>query len=452
MRQTPDQGRTRFWSLADQGAVSLGNFLTNILLARSLSPTDYGVFALIYGMLILMNSYHSSAVVYPLSLSGAPSTIEELHQHLRRSICATLILAFPLGLVVFGATLVLKRPEITPWVVLALVCWQVQETLRRGLMAHLRHAEAVWGDTLSYLGQAGMIWIYLKSQHQSLAAIFGILAATSMMATAVQISQLSLRLAWEKDLLSQLKHSWRVSRWAVLANTAVAVPGVAYPWFLALQGTYLAASYQALLNIIGVCNPVMMSVGNIVLPETVRANASGGWKHASRVLLRGGILGATLLIPCYALIFLWPGLFLRILYRADSPYFFLPGALRILVVAYCFAYGAYLLSALFYGLGQSKIVFRAQSVGAVVAITCGFPLVMRFGISGACVGMVCVYAAQLIVAAVLLRKMGTRESVLTAQIVSAREVGSRHEQVNNSTVWNRPRKGKSQNENVRTIE
>jgi O-antigen/teichoic acid export membrane protein len=449
MRQSADRGRSRFWSFADQGAVSLGNFLTNILLARSLSPTDYGIFALIYGMLILMNSYHSSAVVYPLSLSGAPGTIEELHHHLRRSICVTLLLAFPLGLVVFCATLFLKRPEITPWVVLALVCWQIQETLRRGLMAHLRHSEAVWGDAVSYLGQAVMIWIFLKSQHQSLAAIFGILAATSLLAAAVQIGQLRLRLAWEKDLLRQLKDYWRVSRWAVLANTAVVVPGVAYPWFLALQGTYLAASYQALLNIIGVCNPVMMSVGNVILPETIRANASGGWKRASRVLLRGGIVGAAFLLPCYALIFSWPGLFLRILYRANSPYFFQQDALRILVAACCLGYGAYLLSALFYGLGQSKLVFKVQSFGAAVALICGFPLVMRFGVSGACVGMVCVYASQLIVAAVLVKKFGARERALAAKVVSAGEVGGREEQIPSSAIWDRLRKQEALEEDVR---
>jgi O-antigen/teichoic acid export membrane protein len=449
MQETPNQGRSRFWSFADQGAVSLGNFLTNILLARSLSPADYGTFALIYGMLILMNSYHSSAVVYPLSLSGAPGTIKELHHHLRRSICVTLLLAFPLGLVVFCATLFLKRPDITPWVVLALVCWQIQETLRRGLMAHLRHSEAVWGDAVSYLGQAVMIWIYLKSPHQSLAAIFGILASTSLLATAVQIGQLRLRLAWEKDLLNQLKDYWRVSRWAVLANTAVVVPGVAYPWFLALQGTYLAASYQALLNIIGVCNPVMMSVGNVVLPETVRANANGGWKQASRVLLRGGILGASFLVPCYTLIFFWPGFFLRILYRANSPYFLQQDALRILVVACCLGYGAYLLSALFYGLGQSKLVFKAQSFGAAVAIICGFPLVMRFGVYGACIGMLCVYVSQLTVAAVLLKKMSAEQSALGANFVPTLEANSRQEQPLNSALWDRLRKQEALKEDVR---
>jgi O-antigen/teichoic acid export membrane protein len=396
MRTIVVKGKSSFWSLADQGAVSLGNFLTNVLLARSLAPGDYGVFALIYGMLVLMNSYHSSAVVYPLSLSGSPGTTEELHHHVRRSICLTIILVLPLGLIVFGAALFLKRPEITAWAILALVFWQIQETLRRALMAHLRHGEAIWGDAVSYLGQAAIVWLYLRGGQRSLAAIFGILGVTSLVAAVIQISQLKLRLAWEKGLLGHVKNAWKVSRWAVLANTAVAVPGVAYPWFLALHGTYLAASYQALLNIIGVCNPVMMSVGNVVLPETVRANASGGWQRAGHVVFRYGLLGAGLLVPCYALIFVWPGVFLQILYGTASPYFSQQEALRLLVVAFSIGYVAYLFGAFFYGLGQSKTVFRAQSVGAGLAIVLGFPLIQALGIAGACLGLMFIYLSQLL--------------------------------------------------------
>lgn len=391
------------WSLADQGAVSLGTFVTNVLLARALAPADYGVFALIYGMLVLMNSYHSCAVVYPLSLSGAPGTIEELHKHLRRSVWLTLLLAFPLGLVVVGAALFLGKPEIAGWAILALVFWQVQETLRRGLMAHMRHREAVWGDAVSYLGQAGFVWGYLRIGHASLAGILAIFSATSLVAGSTQISQLRLELKWEPNLLRHLKESWRVSRWAVLANTAVVVPGVAYPWFLALRGTYLAASYQALLNIIGVSNPVMMSVGNVVLPATIRATATGGLKRAGSVVLRYAFLGAGVLLPCYALIFIGPRLFLRILYGATSPYAAESVPLRLLVMAYSVGYVAYLLAARFYGLGESEKVLKGQAAGALAALLVGGPLIYLFGVVGACVGLAVVYGTQVVAFSFLVR-------------------------------------------------
>ncbi len=36
------------WTLADQGLVSLGSFAANMVLARSLSPSQYGTFSLIF--------------------------------------------------------------------------------------------------------------------------------------------------------------------------------------------------------------------------------------------------------------------------------------------------------------------------------------------------------------------------------------------------------------------
>lgn len=396
-------GSAGLWSLADQGAVSLGNCLTNIFLARALVPADYGVFALVYGMLVLMNTYHSCVVVYPLSLSGAAGTIEELRRHVRRSICLTLLLAFPLGLVVLGAALFLGKPEITLWVIVAVFCWQVQETLRRGLMAHLRHRDAIWGDAISYLGQAAVIWLYLGGGHRSLGGIFSVLSVTSLLGAAVQSKQIGLRMTWEADLFRQLKESWRVSRWAVLANTAAVVPGVAYPWFLALRGTYLAASYQALLNIIGVSNPVMMSVGNVVLPATVRANAEDGLRSGSRAVFRCGLLGAAVLFPCFTLIFFWPDFFLKIFYGSASAYLIEVKALQFLVGAYSFGYVEYLLGALFYGLGFSKKVLQGQAAGAVAAVVVGIPLIRMYGVCGASAGICSVYAVQVLVFSFILR-------------------------------------------------
>jgi O-antigen/teichoic acid export membrane protein len=392
----------------------MGNFLTNVLLARALAPADYGIFALIYGLLVIMNSYHSSAVVYPLSLSGAPGTIDDLHRHLRVSIGSTVLFAFGLAPVVLGAAFLLGKPEITPWAAFALFCWQVQETLRRGLMAHLRHDEAILGDTISYLGQALCIWIYLRSGNASLQGVFFFVAVTSLLAAAIQFRQLRLEMKWEVNLFGHLKESWHVSRWAVLANTAVAVPGVAYPWFLALHGTDLAASYQALLNILGVSNPVMMSIGNIALPATIRAKVSGGLKQARGIVFRYGLLGAGALIPCYSMLFVWPSFFLKLLYGPTSSYLVHLTALRLLVTAYSLCYLAYLLAVLFYGLGQSKKVLVAQTTGAFASLLVGLPLVLRFGLVGAAIGLCVVYAAQVAVFLVLFMRTKTSQEMALA--------------------------------------
>src|SRR5579862_5887197 len=138
-------------SLADQGMVSLGNFLTQIVLARKLAPGEYGIFALLFGVLFIMNVCHWALVAYPLSVRGAAADEPTLRRITSESLLLTVLLAIPLCAIVVGTAFVLKRPGLVPWVALALLAWQLQETTRRGLMAHLRHSSATFGDMLSYL-------------------------------------------------------------------------------------------------------------------------------------------------------------------------------------------------------------------------------------------------------------------------------------------------------------
>ena len=66
--------KTGFWSMVDQGAVSAGNFLTTILLARALLPSEYGIYALLFALMLFMISLHAAVIVYGLSLDGAAGT------------------------------------------------------------------------------------------------------------------------------------------------------------------------------------------------------------------------------------------------------------------------------------------------------------------------------------------------------------------------------------------
>ena len=397
--------RASLWSLADQGSVSLGNFLTNILLARTLAPSDYGIFALVYGLLVLLNSFHACAILYPLSIRGAASDIVGLHKYTRRSLLLTALLSFPFAIVVLGATELLGLPAVAPWAIVALWCWQTQETLRRSLMAHLRHGEAVWGDAFSYLGQASIIYLCLRSGYTSLELVFGIIATTSILAAALQALQLRLKIRGKSELIQYSRDSWNLSRWALLANAAVAVPNLAFPWLLALRGTQESASFQVLVNLAAAANPVIFSVSNVVVPATARAAQAGGMQAAWKVTWRYGIRGATLVLPFYLIAIAWPRFLLQLVYGSGSAYLAEGKALRLLIIGYSFVYASCLLAAFFYGLGQSKKVLVAQFAGSVCAIIAGYPLISRLGVVGASAGFTLVFIVQTIAFLLLFRRV-----------------------------------------------
>jgi hypothetical protein len=67
--------------MVDQGAVSAGNFLTTMLLARTLLPSDYGIYALLFALMLLTNFLNSAVIAYGLSLHGAAGTDAGVREH-----------------------------------------------------------------------------------------------------------------------------------------------------------------------------------------------------------------------------------------------------------------------------------------------------------------------------------------------------------------------------------
>jgi O-antigen/teichoic acid export membrane protein len=223
-----------FWSLADQGAVSLGNFATTILLARAMSPRDFGVFALIFGMLIFLNNLHGALITYPLSVHGAAADDNELRRLTWLALALTLALGVPVGIGVGLIAWAFKLGRLTPWLVAAMLLWQVQETLRRALMAHLRYQDAIWGDGVSYLGQALVIVFLAHSGRLSPATIFATIAGTSAIGALLQWAQLRLFGAFSlSGLVLRARDCWELGRWTAAGNLAGIANIQAVPWALA---------------------------------------------------------------------------------------------------------------------------------------------------------------------------------------------------------------------------
>ena len=89
------------WTLIDQGVVSFGNFLLNVLLARTLVEEEYGEFALFLGAIFILRNVDYSFISYPLSVRLCHASDEERARLLGNTILLATALA--LVLVVFMA-------------------------------------------------------------------------------------------------------------------------------------------------------------------------------------------------------------------------------------------------------------------------------------------------------------------------------------------------------------
>lgn len=380
-----------FWSVVDQGVVSAGNFITTILVARCLLPSEYGIYSLVFAAMLLMIFFHGAVIVYGLSLHGAGGTEAALRPLVGASIVMTVGLGAVLGAATGVIAVLLGRMWLFPWVMLAVLFWQLQETSRRALMSRLRHRDAVWGDTVRYLAQVTCIAYLFFAHRLTLTSAFAAMFITAAAGWLIQIGQLKLCRRDFGGALRILPKFWAAGRWALLVGVTQAFIGQALLWFLAFRGMLEVASFQSLLNLVRVTNPMMFAIGSVVLPTVAarRGSPVAGLQSARRY----GFMGALALLPYFSAILLFPRLALRLLYGASSPYLELAVGLRLLVLGSAFAYVGHILGMYYFGLSRGDVVVRCESVAAAAAVVGGFLLATRGGVLGASVAYDLTFAA-----------------------------------------------------------
>jgi O-antigen/teichoic acid export membrane protein len=376
------------WAFADQAVVSLGNFVTNIILARKLAPHDYGRYAILLGVVLLVYGVHNAIVIYPLSLRGAAAS----ENNLRSLTALSLWLTASTG-VVFGAALViaclaLGKVGLGLCGAAAMILLVIQETLRRALMAHMRFRDSFIGDSLSYLGQVGVVLLLAVSGRLSVEAAFLAMALTSLAAAGLQMTQLGVSQPPVHRASAMLLDFWRLGRWALL-NNAVAIFSVQFfPWMLAvLLGAAAAGTFQALNNVLGVANPIVFSAVNVILPASAKAWRASGLQAASRIAFHYGGLAGLILCPCFAATLLLPGRVLALFYGHESSYLAYVTALRILVAATAVNYIAVVFSTLVNAIEKTRVTFIVLVASGVSSFLVGLPLIAWKGLAGAATAM-----------------------------------------------------------------
>ncbi len=401
--------------MADQGVVSLGNMVTVVLLGRGLETATFGRFNVILETIFFLNSLQAALVVYPLSVRGASVNVQRLQRYTGASLAMTTIMGaiMGLGMALAGGL----THQFFPWLlaILAMVLWQVQETVRRGLMAHLRFRDALWGDAISYLGQAALIAAFVfmprltggprgATHRLSLEYVFIVMAATSAAGAILQLSQIGLRSITRRTVWRFGVRAWELGRWIVLASFVGIATGYGYTLLLAVtHGDREVALFGALGGLMKFANPLMISIQGLILPACAQANSHGGIRAAGRVAFRYGVMGAVMLLPFFLVLGLFPERITWLIYR-NPDYQGHATAVRIFVVGYALVYVGNVLMSLLNALEQSKSSFVAQTVCTITAGAVSWPMTYMWGAFGAIFGGAITNVARLVALLELLRR------------------------------------------------
>jgi O-antigen/teichoic acid export membrane protein len=376
------------WTLVDQGVVSGGNFLLNILLARTLSEADYGQFVLFLGAIFALRAFDYSLISYPLSVRLCVASDEEraglLGNTILLAVTLNIVSVVAMGL---GATL-LKAHDLWLPACLCFLCWQAQETSRRCLLADFRYRAAVPGDGTSYVGQALLIALLAWFGKVTLASTLYAMSATFAIGAVVHLSK--VRLAWpDFSQTRQLAREYfSVGKWSLVTYQLQTLRGQLFPWMLAgTAGTAATASFQAASNIAGTMTPIIIGIGNAIPQVAAQVHRTGGVIGAMRAAYGYALFGlAPVLVICAAAV-LMPEFLLRTVYGPSSPYLGAAVALQLLAVAGLLEFITDVATKILLGVQAGRLASLCNAAGVVSAAVLAFALIGRWGVVGACLGL-----------------------------------------------------------------
>lgn len=382
-----------FWTVADQGLFSTSNFALSVLLARWLSPQDYGAFAVVFSVFLLISTLHTGLLAEPMAVFGPGRYEGRFSEYLGSLLYGhlgfALVIGFPLVLVGLGLAISGTKALSTTLLALAfagpliLLLW----LMRRSCYARFEPSLAAWGSALYMaLMLAGAYALY-RLEWLSAAAAFGVMGISSLVVSLWLVARLRVEWPSFRDdglIRGALEDHWKYGRWTAATQLLFWCPVNIYFLLLPVwSGLEASASLRALMNL---TLPMLLILGalssSLLLPTLVQARGDTKFATLVRFSLVFFLLGSLLY-------WLFLGLFHNQLifwlyggqYAEDADLLWLLGLLPL---------GQALVSVLGTALQayeRPDRVFWACAFSTAMALTVGLLMTSVWGVSGAVIGI-----------------------------------------------------------------
>ena len=410
-----------FFALLDQGLISGSNFLIAILLARWVSPQQYGAYALAFEVLLFLSIVYGALILEPLSVFGPSTYKNDLRAYLGvllRIHCGLSVLVIAAVFAGAAALHAIKPgssfPDALMGVGVACPCLLLFWLARRGFYVHLQPRNAALGAcAYSAAVLAGLAIVF------ELHALTPLTAFLIMAAGAVITGPPMLR--WFKSHLPPLpgrripirevmREHWIYGRWALGSAIVIWLSGAIY--YPALGGFFNlaeAGSFKALMNLSSPIGQVYVALSLLSLPYAAQVHHQEGQAVVGRLVwkLTGLYLGGSAIFWLIVILardpivhHLYGGKYTQVI--ALLPWVALGSVLRI---------GATAQANVLRAMRSPARVFAAYSTACLVAILLGIPCTRWLGLRGALFTWVISGAASFAGALFMIRRKAWRSDM-----------------------------------------
>lgn len=282
------------WALADQIMVSGVNFMTGILFARYFGQDEYGRFSLVWMSVLFFSSIQITGIIAPM-MSHAPKLTDEAKPNYYGAVIVQQLILSILSCILLWFCIVLSSYIFPQWniqmlkwpLVCVILSWQLQDFLRRYFFVTNKGYLAFINDSISYLGQLGLLVTLLYCRTFGLIEVLWLIALTSTIAVFIgMFSVRSVSFSFN-SLCSVTKQHWYDGKWLIASSLIQWSTGNLFIIALgAVVNQGAVGAIRAALNVMGVMHIIFLGLENIIPASAAKLIDIEGIMYLKKYIFR----------------------------------------------------------------------------------------------------------------------------------------------------------------------
>jgi O-antigen/teichoic acid export membrane protein len=384
------------FALTDQGLVSGSNFVISIVLARWLSPEQYGGFALVFAVFLLLSMAYQCLLLEPMAIFGSGEYGSRVRGYLKTLIAIHAIISGAIFVVLASAAALAHwrantggLPGALAGIGVAAPCILLFWLARRACYLDARSGVAAVGAVLYCASMMCGLWVAHSLGALSPFSTFLIMGASGLVAAIVLFLLIHSSLTGNESAPSALeawRRHWGYGGWALGGAIASWIPAyIYYPLVGGFVGLGTVASLKALMNLAAPVTQLQAAFSMLLIPYATRRFRQGGEESVvrlGRLLTWGGLAAA---VGYWLLIAGFQHTIFHVLYAGR--YADVAALIPLAAIGSIFWAGTFGFSTVLRAMERPRAIFIGFGVAAAVSLGAGIPATHAFGLTGAIWGI-----------------------------------------------------------------
>ena len=406
-------------AILEYGLIAGSNFVLGFLLARWMTPEQYGAYGLGFSIFLLLSFLYQALLLEPMSVYGGSNYRENLRGYMRTSLKmhnAISVVIFVTFAIAAAVTLTIGKSSALAGALAGLTvaapCIFLFWFGRRGFYLRITPGPAALGAALYFVLVVGGVFVINRLHILSSFSAFllmGLAAAACGVSLLIALRRVLEPSTSTPDLRETWRKHWSYGKWALGSSIAGWIPNYLYFSVISIfAGIAHAGELRALMNIAGPVLQTYAALSMLFLPYASRVHSKEGKAGAYALTWRFTALFSVGTLAYWAAVIPFRGPILKILYAGNYssvgdylPYFALE------TIIWSAGVGA---SIVLRAMESPRSMFIANCVASAITLVIGIPATKYFALWGVVWSIVLANVAGLAVTLILLRRKAKEPS------------------------------------------